>query len=192
MRAQTGQTLIKSGQDYESRVSPHSPPLNGGSSWGQTIPICFERAPQYNPVKYECMLASRGRCCNETQKNGQGVGKTKHNLGGEGRGGVAEQTEGLWWPKLDGSDWERGRALWRGVEEEVVAARLVTCLATPAQKGEHLWHSQTGVSRDLPNRAYRSLKFQCAGSADCKSFSHTCSSSHPARRRAPHFHVLEF
>ena len=29
--------------------------------------------------------------------------------------------------------------------------RLVTCLATPAQKGEHLWRSQTGVSRNLLN-----------------------------------------
>jgi hypothetical protein len=32
--------------------------------------------------------------------------------------------------------------------------RLVTCLATLKQKGEHLWHSQTGDFGDLPNQAF--------------------------------------
>ena len=70
MRAQTGQTLIKSGLNYKSHASPLSPPLGGGSSRGQTIPVCFKCAPQYNPVKYECMCVNRGGHCNETQKNG--------------------------------------------------------------------------------------------------------------------------
>jgi hypothetical protein len=63
--------------------------------------------------------------------------------------------------------------------------RLVTCLTTPAQKGEQLWRSQTGVSQDLPNKASRSFKFGAAASADCKSLCHTCSSLRPAQCRAP-------
>ena len=39
------QALIKPDHNYESRVSPPSPPLSGGSSRGQAIPACFGRAP---------------------------------------------------------------------------------------------------------------------------------------------------
>ena len=65
-----------------------------------------------------------------------------------------------------------------------IQSRLVTCLATPAQKGEHLWHSQTGDSRDLPNQASQSLKF--ARCRVCRLQVHLthCHSSCPARRRA--------
>ena len=43
------QALIKPDLNYESRVSPPSLPLNGGSSRGQAIPACFGCAPQYYP-----------------------------------------------------------------------------------------------------------------------------------------------
>jgi hypothetical protein len=41
------QALIKPDQSYESRQSPLSLPLNGGSLRGQVIPTCFKHAPQY-------------------------------------------------------------------------------------------------------------------------------------------------
>ena len=61
------------------------------------------------------MLADRGRCCNETQKNGRGVRKLNTVRGGAGarrEGGeevVVGRTVGLWRPMLDGSDWRGGR-----------------------------------------------------------------------------------
>jgi hypothetical protein len=39
------QALSKPDQNYKSHVSPHFLPLSGGSSRGQVIPTCFERAP---------------------------------------------------------------------------------------------------------------------------------------------------
>ena len=81
MRARAIQTLIKSGLNYESHASPLSPPLGGGSSRGQTIPVCFERAPQYDPVIRKYALEDRGGCCYETQKNGHGDRGTRHNPG---------------------------------------------------------------------------------------------------------------
>ena len=51
-------------------------------------------------------------------------------------------------------------------ENMAASPRLITCLATLEQKGEHLWCSQTGYSWDLPNQVSLSLKFRGATSAD--------------------------
>ena len=74
--------------DYESHVSPLSPPLSGGSLRGQAFSTCFGRAPQYYPGDLHRWLVTRLWCCYKTQNNG-GRGGGNLRDGGIRRGVTA-------------------------------------------------------------------------------------------------------
>ena len=60
--------------NYESHVSPFSPPLDGGSLKGQAIPACYKHAPQYDPKNIwavrEAEESERGQLATRSTKAG--------------------------------------------------------------------------------------------------------------------------
>ena len=106
------QALIRPDHNYESCMSPPSPPLSGGSSRGQAIPACFGRTPQYYLKKYNNARMWVWRLLlQDPKKRGGGGGKENTvwesvDAGGErvpvGEGGMH---------KID--RWFKGMEVWR-------------------------------------------------------------------------------